>query len=164
MKFTAPRVWYGGFYQKFLVIFNFLLIFANKGTNVLVPIILKNAVDAITCAGEVGECPSPQETYLIVGLYALVKFLSDFLNYIRELPYARMAANAEISIAHDVYDHVQRQCLAFHLSRETGKIVRLVSKGATSFSSVLRMLSFSLIPIVTEIVFTLIIYFTLFSW
>ena len=75
-----------------------------------------------------------------------------------------MAANAEISIAHDVYDHVQRQSLAFHLGRETGKIIRIVSKGSSSFASVLRLGAFNLIPILIEIVLTLVIYFTLFSW
>jgi ABC-type transport system involved in Fe-S cluster assembly fused permease/ATPase subunit len=58
-----------------------------------------------------------------------------------------MAAVAEISIAHDVYDHVQRQSLAFHLSRETGKIIRIVSKGSQSFSAILRMIWFNLAPI-----------------
>mmetsp|Transcript_14338 Transcript_14338/g.24413 ORF Transcript_14338/g.24413 Transcript_14338/m.24413 type:complete len:327 (-) Transcript_14338:1052-2032(-) len=164
IKFTIPRVWIGGFYKKFLVIFNLLLIFANKGANVLVPICLKFAVDAITCSDGVSQCPTNQETYLLIGLYALCKFAADFLNYIRELPYARLAATAEISIAHDVYDHVQRQSLAFHLSRETGKIIRIVSKGASSFSQVLRLGTFTLIPIVTEITLTLVIYLTLFSW
>jgi ABC-type transport system involved in Fe-S cluster assembly fused permease/ATPase subunit len=38
----------------------------------------------------------------------MTKFGADFINNIREIPYANMAAAAEISIAHDVYDHVQR--------------------------------------------------------
>lgn len=100
---------------------------------------------------------------LIIG-YALVKFLGDFLNNIREIPYANMAAAAEISIAHDVYDHVQRQSLAFHLSRETGKIIRIVSKGSQSFATVLRMGTFNLLPILVEIIMTLAVFVTLFSW
>lgn len=107
-KFTAPRLWRGDFFNKFLVVLNFVLILANKGANVVVPIVLKYAVDAITCVKGVSECPTPQHTYVLIAAYALVKFAADFLNYIREIPYARMSANAEISIAHDVYDHVQR--------------------------------------------------------
>lgn len=56
--------------------------------------------------------------------------MADFLGYVREIPFANMGAIAEISIAYDVYDHVQRQCLAFHLGRETGKIIRVVSRGS----------------------------------
>ena len=75
-----------------------------------------------------------------------------------------MAATAEISIAHDVYDHVQRQSLAFHLGRETGKIIRIVSKGSQSFATVLRMGTFNILPIFVEITMTLTIFVTLFSY
>ena len=75
-----------------------------------------------------------------------------------------MAATAEISIAHDVYDHVQRQSLAFHLGRETGKIIRIVSRGSQSFSSILRMVWYNFVPILAEILFTLIVFGTIFSW
>ena len=90
--------------------------------------------------------------------------MSDLLNYLREIPYATMSALAEISIAHDVYDHVQRQSLAFHLGRETGKIIRIVSRGSQSFASVLRMISFNLVPLQIEICLVLIIFGTLFDW
>jgi len=121
MMFTVPRLWKGGCFQKFIVIFNILMVFILKAVNVLVPLILKEVIDSIVCQeDEVQEsdtfflrsaengCPSENETYAIIGLYAFVKFFADFLNYIREIPYANMAAVAEISIAHDVYDHVQR--------------------------------------------------------
>jgi len=105
-KFTWPRIWTGSFRKKFIVLLNIFMLVAWKLMTVFVPIVLKLAVDAITCSKGIGECPSVQETYLFIGLYALCKFLADTLNYIREIPYAAMAAQAEISIAHDVYDHV----------------------------------------------------------
>lgn len=133
LKFTFPRLWSGGFMRKLLVIFNFILVISVKLCNVTVPIVLKYAVEAIICDPaliEEGECPTEMDTYLLIGLYGFVKFGADFINYIREIPYAYMAARAEISIAHDVYDHVTRLSLAFHLSRETGKVIRIVSKGS----------------------------------
>ena len=166
LAFTFPRLWLGGCWRKFIVLFNFFMVLAVKGTQVTIPILLKYAVDAIICDEETfpNGCPSQQETYMLIIGYAVCKFAGDFLNNIREIPYANMAATAEISIAHDVYDHVQRQCLAFHLSRETGKIIRIVSKGSQSFATVLRMGTFNLLPIVVEIVMTLTIFATLFSW
>jgi ABC-type multidrug transport system fused ATPase/permease subunit len=147
LSFTLPRLWRGSCYAKFIFIFNVMMIFILKAVNVLVPLVFKEVIDSIVCEEEKlaesdtfllrsaeSGCPTEQETYTIIGLYAVVKFAADFLNYIREIPFANMAAVAEISIAHDVYDHVQRQCLAFHLGRETGKIIRIVSKGAQSFT------------------------------
>jgi ATP-binding cassette, subfamily B, heavy metal transporter len=177
LKFTFPRLWKGGCYQKFIVMFNIAMVFILKAVAVLVPLVFKEVIDSIICEEEKLDesdsfflrsadsgCPTEQETYTIIGLYAVVKFAADFLNYIREVPYANMAAVAEISIAHDVYDHIQRQCLAFHLGRETGKIIRIVSKGAQSFSSILRMIWFNLCPIIVEVVMVLIVFGSLFSW
>jgi hypothetical protein len=39
-------------------------------------------------------------------MYVALQFCGDFINYTREVPFANMGAVAEISIAHDVYDHV----------------------------------------------------------
>ena len=75
-----------------------------------------------------------------------------------------MAIRAEVSIAHDVYDHVQRQQLAFHLNRQTGKIIRLVSRGSQAFATILRMLMFNILPLLVELVFVLVIFGGLFSW
>jgi hypothetical protein len=84
--------------------------FAVKGCKVVTPLILKQAVDAIICdhKDEDSDCPSEQQTYIFIIAYAFAKFGEDLLNNLREIPYANMAATAEISIAHDVYDHVQR--------------------------------------------------------
>jgi ABC-type bacteriocin/lantibiotic exporter with double-glycine peptidase domain len=111
---------------------NYSSILLSKGCNVLNPILLKYAIDGIICdrSEEVNECPTEQETYMYILAYAIFKFGYDLLNTLREIPYARMAATAEISIAHDVYDHVQRLSLAYHLSRETGKLIRVVSRGS----------------------------------
>lgn len=74
------------------------------------PLLLREAIDAIICdrSEEDNECVSEQQTYILIILYAMTKFGGDLVNNIREIPYANMAAAAEISIAHDVYDHVQR--------------------------------------------------------
>lgn len=167
-KFTFPRLWTGGICVKLLCIFNMILVISVKVFAVIVPIVLKYAVEAIICDPDSlkGEevCPTATETYLLIGLYGGIKFLGDFINYMREIPFAYMSARAEISIAHDVYDHVTRLSLAFHLSRETGKVVRIVSKGSQSFATVLRLGSFNLMPICLEIVLTLVVFVTLFAW
>jgi len=63
-------------------------------------------------------------------MYAIVRFLADFVNNMREIPFANVSASAEIYIAHMVFSHIQNQSLAFHLSRETGKVIRTVSRGS----------------------------------
>jgi len=101
------------------------MLLLSRGLNVLHPVILKLAVDAITASD-----PDHAHTYLLISMYCVVRFLADFVNNIREIPFANVSASAEIYIAHMVYNHIQHQSLAFHLSRETGKIIRIVSRGS----------------------------------
>jgi ATP-binding cassette subfamily B protein len=104
---------------------------------------LKFAIDSITCQTENGkDCEDQSQTYFLVAMYATVRFLADFVNNMREIPFANVSASAEIYIAHMVYSHIQNQSLAFHLSRETGKVIRTVSRGSQSFSTILRMALF----------------------
>jgi ATP-binding cassette subfamily B protein len=84
-------------------------------------------------------------------MYAGVKYLADFLNYLREIPFSYIAANAEKHIAKLIFVHLQNQSLEFHLSRETGKILSIISKGASSFATILRYLFFNLVPMFVEI-------------
>lgn len=96
-------------------------------------------------------------TYILVSMYAVVRFSSDLVNNLRELPFANVSAAAEIYIAHLVYNHIQNQSLAFHLSRETGKVIRIVSRGSQSFAQILRLALFNLFPIILEVFFVAII-------
>ena len=70
------------------------------------------------------------EIYLLIGLYSAFKLIYDLLNNFREIPYTNMAASAEIQVSKEVYEHVQSLSLSYHLSRETGKIIRIVSRGS----------------------------------
>ena len=54
--------------------------------------------------------------------------------------------------------------MAFHLQRETGKILRIVSRGALSFSTVIRTILFQIIPIIIEVILVLIIFLVSLQW
>ena len=132
-KFTLPFLWRGGFMIKLQTILTFILLFVSKGLNVTHPIILKYAIDEIQGCLDENGCPNSDTVYFLVAMYCAVRFAADFVNNIREIPFANVSASAEIYIAHLVYTHVQNQSLAFHLSRETGKVIRTVSRGSQSF-------------------------------
>jgi hypothetical protein len=69
---------------------------------------LKQVIQNITCvADETIVCPTATENYSLIIIYAVTRFISDFLNYIRELPFAEIGANAEKQIAAMVYRHIQ---------------------------------------------------------
>lgn len=126
-------------------------------------------VNAMICKPDDGEleekkCPTEEEIYSYILFYTGFMLAYEMIHTFREIPFARLSANAEISIASDVYYHVQSLSLAYHLSRETGKVIRIVSKGSQSFTNILRMILFTLFGLVIQIVMTLIVSLTIFSW
>ena len=101
-KFTWPRIWRGTYWMKFIVIMNLVVILALKITAIFIPLLLKEVIDAITCddskftqeafdqdtvdkflirPGE--KCPSPNETYFLIGIYAAVKFINNAIDSVR---------------------------------------------------------------------------------
>ena len=108
-KFTLPYLWRGGFWIRVQTVITFVLLIVSRLLNVTHPLILKYAIDAISCIGEKperqDECASHSSTYFLVAMYALVRFLADLVNNIREIPFANVSASAEIHIAHQVYSH-----------------------------------------------------------
>lgn len=151
--------------MKALTIIMFISLLISRGLQVYYPLILKKVIQNITCVEDtLTQCASPAENYSLIVIYAVTRFISDFLNYIRELPFAEIGANAEKNIAAMVYRHIQNQNLTFHLSRETGRIVRVVSKGGNSFQQVLRFIFFNILPMVLQTLFFIIIIGVLYGW
>lgn len=98
-----------------------------------------------------------QSIYALVALYTVAKLAADLVNNIREVTFAHVAANAEVQIADKVYNHIQNQSLAFHLKRETGKIIRICSRGSQSFAQILRYVIFSIWPLFMELAFVVVV-------
>jgi ATP-binding cassette subfamily B protein len=148
LKFTLPALWQGGFWVKMQVILTIFMIILAKVLNVIHPIILKYLIDTLVEGGSI---------YYLVGLYACAKFSADLINNLREVTFVKVSANAEVYIADKVYNHIQNQSLSFHLKRETGKIIRICSRGSQSFSSILRYTIFNIWPLFLELTFVVIV-------
>jgi ATP-binding cassette, subfamily B, heavy metal transporter len=100
-KFTVPYVWRGGFMIRFQTVLTVLMLLLSRGLNVTHPLILKFAIDEIS-----GVDDNHGHTYMLITMYCVVRFLADFVNNIREIPFANVSASAEIYIAHLVYNHI----------------------------------------------------------
>ncbi len=115
-NFMAPRLWTNGCWGKFIVCVNMFNTVVLKLITVAAPILFKETVDSILCdsktvdvkrhwlikVNQSDKCPSEAEINVLIGLYVIFKFLVEAIKATREIPYANMAARAEISITHDV--------------------------------------------------------------
>ena len=92
-------------------ILTFVLLLLAKGLNVMHPLILKFTIDNIQECHFAKDlplypCDDVSNTYFLVAMYCVVRFAADFVNNIREIPFANVSASAEIFIAHKVYTHI----------------------------------------------------------
>lgn len=117
LAFAVPFIWRGGATVKISTILMFVSLIISRLGNVVHPLVLKQVVQNITCtedkakpasgSAEASKCPDAHATYMLIIIYAVTKFAAELLNYIREIPFAYMAANAEKHIAAIVYRHIQ---------------------------------------------------------
>ena len=105
-------MWAGSWFAKFTTITTFLLLFTSKAANVAHPLILGKIVSDIGCDDSNTKyqdgCPDTHSIYMLIIIYACTKFGAELLNYLREVPFAYVAANAELHVATKVYRHIQR--------------------------------------------------------
>nr|CDS33629.1 ATP binding cassette sub family B [Hymenolepis microstoma] len=63
-----------------------------------------------------------------------------------------------------LFKHLQGQSMAWHLSRETGAMLRIVDRSTSSVSSVLNYLTFSIVPTVVDILVGVVYFITAFNF
>ena len=89
-----------------------------KIANLIVPILLKSLIDAMTV-------PAGVQAVLIVPValivaYGLLRLMASFFTELRELLFSRVTESAVRTIALQVFEHLHALSLRFHLSRQTG--------------------------------------------
>jgi len=145
-----PYLWL----YKWRVIFALGFMVAAKMANVTVPLLLKQLVDSLTIkAGSV-------ESFLVVPLgllvaYGLLRLSTTVFTEARELVFAKATEGATRHITLQVFEHLHRLSLRFHLARQTGGMTRDIERGTRSVQSLISYSLCSIIPTIIEVVLVL---------
>jgi ATP-binding cassette, subfamily B, heavy metal transporter len=123
----------------------FGLMFAAKGANALVPQALKALVDGL------GSAPLWIAPGLLVAAYALFRFLNVGFGELRDGLFARVGQRVVRRASLQVFEHLFRLSLRFHLDRRTGGLSRDIERGSRGISSLLNATIFNVLPTVFEI-------------
>ena len=134
-----------------------LLLMVAKLAGVAVPVSLKYIVDALDVsrldtAGQVLVVPLS-----MVLAYGALRFGSVFFGELRDALFARVAERTLSEISLEVFRHLHRLDLAFHLDRRTGGISRDMERGTNGISFLLRSVVFSVVPILIEVLMVAVI-------
>jgi ATP-binding cassette subfamily B protein len=111
------------------------------------PVALKNVVDAIA-----GENTGTQVSItVLVILYVLTQWLARGTGELRALLYAYAERRMFRTLSENLFAHVMRLPLRFHLGRQTGAIGQTLQNGLQGYELILHHLVFTFLPVVAEL-------------
>jgi len=142
IRTLAPYLWE----FRWRVVLALACLFAAKGANVGVPLVLKEIVDRLGAAGTAVALPAG----LLIG-YGLLRLSTTVFTELREFVFAKVTQRAVRRIALEVFGHLHSLSLRFHLERQTGGLTRDVERGTRGVSSLMGFALFSILPTFVEI-------------
>lgn len=119
-----------------------------KLITVLVPLLYKRAVDALTVTPEQAVIAVP--VLLLLG-YGLARVLSGLFSEARDIAFARVGQGAIRTVGLQVFRHLHGLALRFHLDRQTGGVSRAIERGTKGIEFLLNFMLFNILPTLLEI-------------
>ena len=146
---------------RYRVAIGLLFLVLARIANISVPIVLKSIVDTLES--------TPDEIVLVVPLallmgYGLLRFSSILFNEIRNVVFSRASVQIIHHISVEVFKHLHKLSLRFHLDRKTGALSRDVERGTSAITNFLRMFVFNIIPVLFELITVLAILWSRFEF
>lgn len=130
------------------------LLVSAKVLNVQVPFYFKSIVDAMNIdpsvmAGAGGTAATVAGTMILA--YGATRVGATVFQELRNAVFASVAQKAIRRVATNVFDHLLRLDLSFHLSKQTGGLTRAIDRGTKGISFLLTSMVFHVIPTALEI-------------
>jgi ATP-binding cassette subfamily B protein len=162
-----------------------VLTFGSKLTDVLAPLLLGAAINALTgggfkvgvarrTAGAVGTLaahggphPSAKLTAAfaaLAGAWALVRFLSSAAPQVRDIVFGPVGQAAQRRAAGETFAHALALSLDYHQTKRTGALSRVVDRGARAVDFLLRTVVFNLAPTGLALVFAALVLARTYDW
>jgi ATP-binding cassette subfamily B protein len=151
----VPYLW--EFKGRVLIALAFLV--TAKLTNVAVPLVLKQIVDALDPQTAVLAVP-----FALLAAYGLLRFSTTLFAELRDVVFVRVAQRAVRRVALEVFRHLHSLSLRFHLERQTGGVSRDIERGTRGISTLLSYLLFSIIPVILEFALVAAVLLAKFDW
>lgn len=142
LKLLIPYIWR----YKWRALLALLLMAVAKLANVGVPLILKDVVDSLDPTRAILLVP----VFLLVA-YGLLRFMTILFGELRDVVFARVIQNTMRNTALEVFSHLHRLSLRFHLDRQTGGLSRDIERGVAGIRFLMNFMLFNILPTLFEI-------------
>ena len=130
-----------------------LCMIGAKAATVAVPILLKYIVDGLV--PEVNAQTAVKAALAVpialVVTYGLLRMCTTLFTELREMVFARVTTQAVREAALEVFQHLHRLSLRFHLERQTGGLTSDIERGTRGIASLVSYTLYSILPTIVEI-------------
>ena len=166
LKLLWPYIWPADRADlKLRVFLAVALMLLSKLFTIAVPYSFKWVTNALAGKLPLDSVPLPQLFAGAASLtvaYGLLRILTALTQQGRDALFAAVAMNAVRRLAIEVFDHLHRLSLRFHLERKTGGLTRILERGRNAIETIIRTSMLTAVPTLVE--FALIIGALLFSF
>ena len=146
LKKLIPYVWQWRW--RVAVALSFLV--AAKLSNVGVPLVLKQLVDALSLKPGDPAAVLVVPVALLLG-YGALRLSITLFTELREFLFYPVAARIARRVSLESFEHLLGLSLRFHLERQTGGVSRDIDRGSRSIQSLLNYLIYNILPTLVEI-------------
>ncbi len=146
IRTLLPYLWPQDAGMRLRVVVALVLMLAAKLVNVYVPILYKQAVDALSVEAVAVAVPVG-----ILLAYGGARILSQAFGELRDAVFARVGQRAIRSVGLKTFQHLHGLSLRFHLDRQTGGLSRAIERGTKGIEFLLNFMLFNILPTFLEI-------------
>ena len=148
IRTLLPYLWpRGSLEMRGRVVLAMLLLVGAKVANVYVPILYKEAVDILSD----DAAAAIVVPVAILLAYGALRVLTVAFGELRDAVFAKVAERAIRTVALQVFDHLHRLSLRFHVERRTGGLSRAIERGTKGIEFLLTFMLFNVLPTLVEV-------------
>lgn len=147
LGFIARSLWPYLWAWRGRVLVALVFLVAAKGVTVAMPWALKHIVDGL-------DNDTAQMLVIPLGFllaYGFFRFTSVAFGELRDAVFSRVTERAMRQASLEVFEHLHKLELDFHLSRQTGGLSRDIERGTNGVHFLLRFLVFNIVPTLLEL-------------
>lgn len=142
IKSLLPYVWQ----FKTRVLLAIFCLIAAKIASVMLPLYLKDIIDALNVAKTLLVLP----VMALLG-YGLARLSTGIFSELRDALFARVTQGAIQKVATEIFEHLFTLSMRFHLARQTGGLSRDIERGTRGIGFLLNFMVFNILPTLLEI-------------
>ena len=144
---------------KMRIVAAMLLVLLSKAIQLSMGFLYAGAVDRMVPGNE----GAATIAIALVVAYAGARFTGVLFDNLRNVIFEKVGQDAARRLAENVFAHLHRLSLRFHLNRSTGALAKVVERGIKSIEVMLYFLLFNIAPTAIELVAVGVIFWTRFG-